>query len=201
MGTVQDGDLPWYENKTNTKNIFREPFHKPSNLRILEPWPDGLYTSFPKDPKDPPMEGWTNLFFAGVYGPQNDASFEGPMILRVVQKFESKFFVSFAAPEKYTSPAHDLWTAEVHVLDSTPVVTCSVGVLVCLNGTLGPRRATWSNTVSSKTSGMLGLSAWLPSPRHLKFCSSGEVGAWFLYVFMATLRSPGLKVKLLVDYM
>ena len=54
----------------------------------------------PKDRKDHPMEGWTNLYDAGLFsclGPQNNASFEGPMILRVnwkSVKFVIHYFLS-----------------------------------------------------------------------------------------------------------
>ena len=63
-------------------------------------WIKTCLFSYPKDRKDHPMEGWTNLYDAGLFsclGPQNNASFEGPMILRVnwkSVKFVIHYFLS-----------------------------------------------------------------------------------------------------------
>ena len=63
-------------------------------------WIKTCLFSYTKDRKDHPMERWTNVYDAGLFsclGPQNNASFEGPMILRVnwkSVKFVIHYFLS-----------------------------------------------------------------------------------------------------------
>ena len=75
--------------------------------------------NYPKDRKDPPMVSgeWTCMT-QGCLGPQNDATFEGPMILRVIVFQDIAFGIAFgSSPYRWTHGLGEpnfttIWSAE-----------------------------------------------------------------------------------------